>query len=498
MFVGNARPPDPRFVGERWREMWLDRLERTPPYIEAWMSHQRRDAFWQHGSVCEDFAAITCPVYAVGGWADGYTNAVLRLLAGLPGPRKGLIGPWAHLYPEIGVPGPAIGFLQECLRWWDYWLKGIENGMMDEPMLRVWMQSSVAPATHHADWPGRWVAEPSWPMAQKAPPSGRYWLAGEALTPQPAAGDPLDIQGSFLAGADAGLWCPHGSPGDMPPDQRAEDGLALTFTSAPLEAPQEILGFPEVTLEVAADRPNALLAVRLCDVAPTGASTLVTRGLLNLTHRDSHAEPAPLEPGRRCTVTVRLNAAAHSLPAGHRWRVAISPTYWPWAWPSPEPVTLTIFPGEDTGLVLPIRAPRDTDASLAPFGPPEGAPPLRAEWLRQPSRSRSEERDLIAGMVSLLDRADVGRRRMLDNGLEYESTRSDRYSLGASTPLSARVDCERTISFRRGDWQVHVETSSSLTADATAFHLTNVLEAYEGPARVFAKTWHFSVPRDLV
>jgi putative CocE/NonD family hydrolase len=115
MLAYNARPPDPRFVGERWREMWLERMERTPPYIEAWLAHQRRDVFWQHGSVCEAYAAITCPVYAVGGWADGYTNAIPRLLEGLPGPRKGLIGPWAHEYPEVAAPGPAIGFLQECL-----------------------------------------------------------------------------------------------------------------------------------------------------------------------------------------------------------------------------------------------------------------------------------------------------------------------------------------------------------------------------------------------
>ncbi len=131
MLAYNARPPDPRFVGERWREMWLERLERTPPFVEAWLSHQRRDDFWKHGSVCEDFAAIACPIFAVGGWADGYSNAILRLLAGLSIPRKGLIGPWAHNFPEQGIPGPSIGFLQECLRWWDHWLKGIDTGITD-------------------------------------------------------------------------------------------------------------------------------------------------------------------------------------------------------------------------------------------------------------------------------------------------------------------------------------------------------------------------------
>ena len=94
--------------------MWLHRLEHTVLLVEHWLRHQRRDAYWQHGSVCEDFAAIQCPVYAVGGWADGYSNAIPRLLAGLRCPRKGLIGPWAHKYPHFATPGPQIGFLQEA------------------------------------------------------------------------------------------------------------------------------------------------------------------------------------------------------------------------------------------------------------------------------------------------------------------------------------------------------------------------------------------------
>jgi putative CocE/NonD family hydrolase len=163
MLVLNARPPDPALAGARWREQWLDRMERTPSFIEAWLAHQRRDAYWEQGSVCEDYGRIACPVYAVGGWADAYRNAVPRLLAGLPGPRKGLIGPWAHLYPEQGVPGPAIGFLQECLRWWDHWLRGRDTGIMDEPILRVWMQDAVPPQPFYEERAGRWIAEAAWP-----------------------------------------------------------------------------------------------------------------------------------------------------------------------------------------------------------------------------------------------------------------------------------------------------------------------------------------------
>ena len=156
-------------VGERWRDMWLDRLENNPLMLAAWLSHQSRDEYWKQGSVAEDFSAITAAVYAIGGWADGYSNAIPRLLAGLSAPRKGLIGPWAHAYPHAAYPGPQIGFLQEALRWWDFWLKDIENGIMDEPMLRAWMQESVRPATTYAERPGRWVAETRWPPEDRRP-----------------------------------------------------------------------------------------------------------------------------------------------------------------------------------------------------------------------------------------------------------------------------------------------------------------------------------------
>ena len=166
-FGAMCHPPDPALVGDRWRAMWLDRLENLPLFLEIWTRHPRRDDYWRHGSVCEDFGAIQCPVYAVGGWTDGYTNAIPRLLERLAVPRKGLIGPWGHAYPHFALPGPQIGFLQDMLRWWDHWLKGLDTGVMDEPMLRAWMIDSVKPATHHDTLPGRWVGEASWPPTER-------------------------------------------------------------------------------------------------------------------------------------------------------------------------------------------------------------------------------------------------------------------------------------------------------------------------------------------
>jgi putative CocE/NonD family hydrolase len=496
MFVRNALPPDPRFVGERWREMWRQRMEKTPPYIHAWLTHQRRNDFWKQGSVCENYADITCPVYAVGGWADAYTNAVFRLLDGLPGPRKGLIGPWAHMYPEMGIPGPAIGFLRESLRWWDYWLKGIETGIMDEPMLRVWMPESIGPDPNCPYSPGRWVAEPSWPSPRIR--EHTYFLGENTLAETLEAEMKLDYRGLQHAGIDGGIWCAHGLAADLPPDQRAEDGRALTFTSAPLQETLEILGFPEVTLTLAVDQPNALVAVRLCDVSPTGSSTLVSRGLLNLTHRDSHEQPTPLEPGKQYMVTVRLKGVAYSLPAGHRWRVAVTSTYWPWAWPSPEPVLLRLFGGEGAKLNLPVRPPQDDDTLLPPFAEPEAAAPLEVEVLGSPNRIYTVEHDVVRNAFQIVDSRNGGHKRILANGLDQESITTNIYTIIEGDPLSAHVQCERMISVGRGEWQIRVETVSTMTADAGSFYVTNVLEAFEGDVRAFAKTWDIKIPRDLV
>jgi pimeloyl-ACP methyl ester carboxylesterase len=145
MLAYQSRPIDPQIAGPEWRERWLRRIEELPFFPALWLAHQRYDAYWKHGSICEDFAAIECPVLAIGGWADAYTNAVPRLLEGLKVPRLGIIGPWGHIYPHDGVPGPAIGYLQEAVRWWDQWLKGRDTGIMNEPMWRTpWLPPARA------------------------------------------------------------------------------------------------------------------------------------------------------------------------------------------------------------------------------------------------------------------------------------------------------------------------------------------------------------------
>lgn len=497
MLALDALPPDPDTVGDGWRETWRRRLDETPPFLTAWMTHQRRDDYWRHGSVCEDFGAITCPVYMVGGWADGYTNAIPRTLAGLQGIRKGLIGPWPHSWPHLAEQGPRIDFLHEALRWWDRWLKDERNGIEDEPMLVAWLQEPASAEELHLDRPGRWVAEPSWPPPSTAP--RRLHLTGSG-TLEAEAGDPevRRHRGAQRHGALAGTWCPYGPEADFPPDQREDDALCLTFETDPLAERLELLGVPRFHLRVAADRPLAFVVARLCDVAPDGTSTLLSRGALNLTHRHGHDAPEPLAPGVPVDVDVELDVLGQAVGAGHRLRLAVSSTYWPWLWPSPDPVELAVEIGGPSWIELPMRPLGVGDGPAPSFGEPEAAPRLAAlEEVVTPPFHRLA-RDLVTGAVVMELNQDGDGRLRLSDGLTLEDENHDRFSIVEGDPLSAAVTSTRRLTLTRGSWGVEVRTTSEMTADRDRFRLVDRVEAYEGSERVFERTWERDVPRDHV
>ena len=471
-FSSMCLPPDPMLVGDSWRPMWLDRLQNIPLFFDLWLQHQRRDAYWRHGSVCEDYEAIQCPVYAVGGWTDGYKNAIPRLLERLKVPRKGLIGPWAHAYPHFALPGPQIGFLQEMLRWWDYWLKGVDTGVMDEPMLRAWMTESVKPAPHHETLPGRWVAESSWPSPRIRP--RRLFLTDAGLREASASLRTRELCSPQTVGKCAGEWVPFGRGHDQASDQQEDDMRSLVFETPPLDTPIEILGAPVVTLDVASDRPIANLIVRLCDLHPTGESLRVSYGVLNLTHRDGHENPAMLEVGERYRVRIQLNDAGSVFPAGHRVRLVLSTAYWPMIWPSPEKATLLIFSGT---LDLPQRSPQGSDERLSPFPEPESAPPEKPTVFR-----RDGER------VERIDRI----------GLELGTQGKSQYRVEEDDPLSAVAELRRTLVMSRDAWQIRVETQMRLACTGNVFLVQGGLRAWEGTSEVCCRNWDRSIPRDFI
>ncbi len=507
MFAYNSMPPDPALTGDAWRDMWLERLEGSGLWLKTWLEHQHRDDYWKHGSVCENYDDIAVPVLAVSGWADGYSNAVFRLLAGLRSPCLGIVGPWSHTYPHLGTPGPAIGFLQECVRFWDYWMKGEDTGVMDEPALRAWMLDSVKPATDYRIRPGRWVSEEQWPSAnvtciRRRLVRGRLLRADSDSgrgddAPEPAA-ERLTIQSPLSVGLFAGKWCSYASAPDLPYDQREEDGGSLVFDSEELSETVEILGAPTVELELSSNDPVAMVAVRLSDVAPSGKATRVTYGLLNLSHRRSHEYPEELEPGSSEKVLVELNHIAQRFSPGHRIRLSISTSYWPLAWPSPRPVRLELNTA-GCALNLPVRhAEEDRDPADDWFEQPERTPAPDKTVIRPPEHNWFVLRDLARERSELQVIGDQGRYRFEDINLEIERKTNEWYRYTGDDPSSAEAEIVSVRELQRGAWRVRTETRTILRCTEDTFNLHASLDGYEGDVRTFSKSWNETIPRRLV
>lgn len=571
-----SRPPDPVYAGERWREMWTERLEAVEPFIHTWLAHQTRDAYWRHGSVCEDYGAIGAAVLAVGGWHDPYRDTVLRLVERLdPGKVRGLIGPWSHQYPDRGLPpGPAIGFLQETLRWWDQHLKGVDTGVLDEPLLRSWISASHPPATVYPELPGRWVGDSAWPSPNVTTFSYAF------------QGAPVVIDSPHHTGLDAGRFFPFGNDADLPPDQRDEDAKSACFdfpvedlvdvvdamevmdvveatdeagdllgladvagveggedaadaadvvgaldTVGVVEAAEaevleaeiagggasggriEILGRPRVRLRLRMDVPAGQVIARLCDVAPDGSSTLVTRGALNLSARQGRDRIVPWPEGTTEDVTFQLNGIGHTFPPGHRIRLAVSSAYWPWIWPQADSAGFTLDPA-GSSLEIPVRrrdgaagpdgaasGDRTADADGAiTFEPPEQSEPLGVvePVTLDPERpERLVTRDVAQGTWRLDVDPRYGGTRVYPDGLEFTEDAVETYTIQESDPLSARTRSEWTVRLHRPElgWDALVETRSEITCDAEDFITSDEVICRDGDEIVFHRTWEKRIPR---
>ncbi len=511
----NARPSTPRIVAAadgihvaEWRDRWLHRLEQTPIFVHDWLTHQRRDGFWEHGSVCEDYSAIRCPVMTVGGWADGYTDTVLRLAAGLSVPYRAIVGPWSHNYPFVGVPGPNIDFIGEVVDFFDRHLgahgsteAGIQpDSTWEAEPVRIWMQDHVTPAPSYLGRPGRWIAEPSWPSPNVSTQS-RWLTADRRLTADQPAGPGETISGGnpLTAGLHQGNWWGYAAPGQLPTDQRLAPDPAFRFDGEPVDRAVDLVGIAELRLRVAADAPVAQVAARLCDVAPDGSMLQISRGVLNLTHRHGHADPEPLVPGEPVDVTVVLDGMAHRLPAGHHLSLLITSSLWPLVWPSPTDVVLTLEPGPGCELRLPVRTePVDASATgPAPFGEPAMADD-QAEITAPATSARIITTDATTGTVTVTDHDDAGTITFDDHRTAMSSTATDTWTITLGDPLSARVTCDRTwsVAWPEESTAVAVETSSDMWCDATHFHTRDIVTAHLQNEVVFSRTYESSAPRD--
>ena len=345
--------------------------------------------------------------------------------------------------------------------------------------------------------PGRWVAEPVWPSDDIG--SRVYYLNRGQLGRDPDEPLPLTISSPHTTGVTAGSWCAYATgriAPELPLDQRADDAYSLVFDMPPLNEFLEILGAPVVALEFESDTPVAQAAVRLSDVGPDERVTRVTYGALNLTHRENHARPTPLEAGRRYRAEIKLNDIGHRFLPGHRLRVAVSTSYWPVIWPAPRPVRLTIISGRST-ISLPIRRQRAEDEGVR-FALPEGTRSAPRKLIttgtvrRTISYDAATEEELVDVLI------DDGRSIIESIGVETGYRYTLQYRVHPDDPTTARVESDHDILHRHSqNWDTRIRTHCAVACTETEFIVEADLEALEGERRFFSRSWTQRIARDL-
>jgi uncharacterized protein len=489
-------PPDPAIVGDRWRDMWLNRLKATPPILAEWLSHQRYDGFWQHGSVAVDYSSIKCPVYVVDGQIDSYRDFLPRLLSHLRVPRKGLMGPWGHKYPQLADAGPGLDWVAEEVRWWSQWLLGVDTGIMNEPMLRVFLEDRTASEVWPRDVPGRWVTEPSWPSPHIS--SRTLFLNSDGLTDKPGGETVRICRSQETLGLTKREWFPWNLNIDLPPDQTPDDKRSLTFDTLPLPDDIDLLGQPIARIRVSSSEPVAKLVVRLNEVTPEGTAWSVSYGVLNLTHRDGHESPTALEPGRRYDVEVPCYFTAHRFKKGNRIRVAISESLWPMLWPSPRPVTLEIMTGASQ-LSLPIRSGRMESSTM-----PVAVLSDRVRKNVEANRAELENYTITQtgpdsqGRITLHKRLRDAPETLTDIGT-IMSGGSDWYmSITEGDPNSCKWTLEWFSHLKREGWDTTLRSALELTSTPEHFRIKESIHALEGDNSVFEREWDNRIKRDFM
>jgi len=478
MFAYNARPPFPKFVGDQWYDMWIDRMQNTPPFVEEWVSHQTRDNYWKHGSVCENYNDIKIPVLTMSGWADGYTDALFRLMDNLNVPKKGIVGPWAHEFPDTAIPGPQIGYLQEVIEWLDKWMTNEgDTGHKDEFL--VYIQDSVKPATSYDYRKGRWLNL----YDEKQRNIDIFeTLNGERI-----------LKNIQCHGLYSGVFCPFGQDGDLPDDQTIDNTLATSFKLEPQKEAVNFVGQPVVNLRIKSDVKEANVHVRISDVHPNGTKTLVTMGQFNLNHYNSCESPEDLPLDEYIDVNVPLNVIGYQIPKGNQIEISISPTYWPQVWQSKEIAGLTVDMSASKLIVPTINEFKEVKLKHEQA---ETAAPLDKIIHRDGSRTREIKKILTTGEWILDDFSDEGLRTLTDSHITYGTKNHNVYTIKENDPLSAKVECDWQVIVKDNDIDTEIVTKSIMSCDENYYYLTNIMSAYNNEEKCFSKTWKKQVARN--
>jgi putative CocE/NonD family hydrolase len=493
----NALPPYPEFSGADWARIWEQHLEHNAPYMLEWIEHQTDDPYWRPGSLRGQYEKIQCPTFIIGGWRDGYPNPTLRTYAQLKDrvPTRALIGPWNHTPPDAAVPGPTIDYLAEIVRWLDFYLKGVKNGVDDQAPVQVYLQTYDRPDADRLTTSGEWRGEASWPPAGASELS-LFLGKDEHLVAEPAADDTGQDDYTYnpAVGLAGGLWS-GGVPFGLPTDQRIDEAYSAVYTSEPLRDELVILGWPRAILYVSSSAEIMAFGASLCDVAPDGTSALVAKGILNATRRDSLTDPSPIEPGQVYELEIEIDCASWIFAPGHRIRLDVASADYPNVWPTPLAGVNQVYhgPARPSRLVLPV-IPRQSDAPMPAFAPSRA--PQRIYDVKVDSPPWQVTWDLLANRIGV--RVDQRSRVRLNAGAEIENESRMRGYVSVRDPADVGISGYQRKRRLTPDMEVDVQARMQLRSTVDAFHLTVDLEVNLDGLRHFNRRWVKSVPRRLL
>lgn len=452
MVAYNLMPPLLEDQTGRSAKVWREHLDGNPPFIMDWWEHTGADKYWS--SRAADLSKINVPTFNICGWRDLYAEITFTDHLAIKAPKRLMMGPWKHAFPDTALDGPCAG-LYEIERWFDRWLKGVKNGVENEPSIFMYVQG------HQAEW----RHEDAWPLDRAKPTT---FKVGDDLSLGSEAGrgkthyvcDPT-------VGPESIAWDAWSTSlaQDLPWDQSRDDAQSLALTGAPLDAALDVLGAPEVTLDVDASEA-ATLSLKLADVAPNGRSTLITMGFREI-------------KAGKALVKVALRPTAYRLAPGHRLRLAVALADFPRIWPTDGAPAITLGHA-GTRLVVPTAKP------AKPRVPKWG--PMQGEVMHGPADLGGQQRwdinrDLTSGVVSLVSTRDE------DLQLDPETRLSTRHAYTVSVqkarPGLARSVAKTEVRIKRPVGSTSIDTS----VVATTHDLAISAEIRMDDVLVWSKRW---------
>jgi uncharacterized protein len=358
--------------------------------------------------------------------------------------------------------------------------------------LRAYLPNATPWEVYPKDVPGRWVAEQVWPSPRIVPTAWYLNPAGK-LSHNSAKPESARYLADKIVGLDKLEWLPF-PPSGMPREQSRDDGNSLVFDSSPLDSDIEILGYPIAKIRVASNVPVAKLTVRMTDVTPENKSWLVSYGLLNLTHRDSHEHPSALKPGEFYDVEMKMFMVAHRFKRGHRIRIGLCESLWPLVWPSPQIATLTFELGTSS-IVLPVRpVPKNEVPFPIPALPPAAQPFAGLVGARpEDTAQRSPE-----GRLTIKRETPENSYVVAEVGTTLIRGGSELNEITEGDPNSCVWRQETVGGFRRGDWDCRTVARYELSSTPDAFLLKESLKLTKGGEVFFEQETVSKIDRDLV